>query len=125
VTLPFAGFALLVNALVFGHGWLNLLWAMLIGGGFFLLQWVVSQGRWIGGGDVRIGIMMGAMLGFPRVLVALLLAYVLGAAVAVVLLAGKKTTWQSHMAFGTFLTFATVIALFAGGTLLAPYAALF
>ena len=125
VTLPLAAFALLVNVLVFGRNWQNLLLAILIGAGFFLLQWVVSRGRWIGGGDVRIGAMMGAMLGFPSVLAALLLAYVLGAAVAVVLLAGKKTTWQSHMAFGTFLTFATAIALFAGERLLAPYVALF
>jgi prepilin signal peptidase PulO-like enzyme (type II secretory pathway) len=125
VTLPLAGFALLVNALIFGFSWQNLLLAMAIGGGFFLLQWLVSRGRWIGGGDVRIGAMMGAMLGFPSILVALFLAYIIGAIVAVYLLVGKKTTWQSHMAFGTFLTFATVVALFAGKLLLAPYVGLF
>ncbi len=39
--------------------------AAVVGAGFFLLQYVVSRGRWIGGGDIRIGAMMGMMLGFP------------------------------------------------------------
>lgn len=101
---------------------LNLLLAALVGGGFFLLQYAVSRGRWIGGGDIRIGAMMGMMLGFPGVLLALFVAYVVGALTALVLLAGGKAKWSSQMAFGTFLSFATVFVLFFGQRLLVWYA---
>jgi prepilin signal peptidase PulO-like enzyme (type II secretory pathway) len=125
VTLPIAAFALLINTLVFHQSWLNLGLAGLVGGGFFMLQWLVSRGRWIGGGDVRIGVMMGFMLGWPMVVPVLLLAYVLGSIVAIWLLVRKLTSLQSHMAFGTFLAVATVIGMFAGNYILAPYAAFF
>lgn len=124
VTLPMLVFAFAVN-LYLGLSWSNLAMAVVIGAGFFLLQWVVSKGRWIGGGDIRIGGMMGAMLGFPGIVLSLLLAYVIGAATAVGLLAAKKTTWTSQMAFGTFLTFAAAIVLFFGDGILRSYGAFF
>ena len=120
VTIPGALIALVIN-LIMGVPLMGLLLAIAIGGGFFLLQWVISRGRWIGGGDVRIGAMMGAMLGFPGVVMALLLAYIVGAVVAVALLSAKKTTWSSQMAFGTFLSFATVIVLLWGDRIWAVY----
>lgn len=125
VTLPLAVLALLVNGLVFGYGWANLGLAILVGGGFFLLQWLVSRGRWIGGGDVRIGAMMGAMLGWPGIVTALLIAYIVGALTAVGLLVSRKTTLQSHVAFGTFLSLAAVVVLFHGPLVWSSYAALF
>ena len=121
VTIPAALIALVLNVLT-GSPLSGLLLAALIGGGFFLLQWLVSRGKWIGGGDVRIGAMMGAMLGLQGVLAALLIAYVVGAIVAVILLANKKTSWSSQMAFGTFLSFATVVVLLWGDRLWALYA---
>lgn len=123
VTIPAAIIAVILNVAL-GVPLGGLLLAAAIGGGFFLLQWLVSSGRWIGGGDVRIGAMMGAMLGFPGVVAALLIAYVIGALVAVGLLSAKKTTWSSHMAFGTFLSLATVVVLLWGDKIWAHYAAL-
>lgn len=113
VTIPMTVIAFVLN-LILGMSWLNLLLGMLVGAGFFLLQYVISKGAWIGGGDIRIGAMIGAMVGFPGVVAALLFAYIIGALVAVSLLATKKMTWKSQLAFGTFLTVATVIVLFFG-----------
>jgi prepilin signal peptidase PulO-like enzyme (type II secretory pathway) len=124
VTLPMIPVAAGFN-LALGHDWRNLAWAAAIGGGFFLLQYVVSKGRWIGGGDIRIGAMMGAMLGFPGILAALLVAYVIGAVTALVLLALKKTTWSSQLAFGTFLSVATVLVLLASRHFSSYYAEFF
>jgi prepilin signal peptidase PulO-like enzyme (type II secretory pathway) len=123
VTIPMIVIAFAFNLAV-GAVWWNLLLAAAVGGGFFLLQFVVSKGRWIGGGDIRIGAMMGMMLGFPGVLLALFLAYVVGALAAVALLAMGKAKWSSQMAFGTFLTAATMIVLFFGQPMLAWYASL-
>ncbi|MFA5853908.1 MAG: prepilin peptidase [Patescibacteria group bacterium] len=123
VTLPAAAFALFVN-IVLGHDAVNLLLAAVVGAGFFLLQYVVSRGRWIGGGDIRIGAMMGAMLGFPLVILALFAAYIVGAFVALGLMAAGKAKWTGQMAFGTFLSVATVLAMFFGQHAMNWYASL-
>ena len=113
VTLPMIVIAGAFN-LFLGVSFLNLLLAVLVGGGFFLFQYVISKGKWIGGGDIRIGAMVGAMVGFPGVVAVLLISYVMGAFFALSLIGLKKTTWKSQLAFGTFLTVATVIVLFFG-----------
>ncbi len=123
VTLPMVAIAFAINWTL-GYDPLKLLLAAVIGAGFFLLQYVVSKGKWVGGGDIRIGAMMGAMLGFPGVVAALFLSYVMGAAVALPLLAMKKTSWSSQLAFGTFLSVATVVVLFFGNAIWQWYATL-
>jgi len=97
------------------------LWGGIIGGGFFLIQYLVSSGKWIGGGDIRLGLLMGLVLGVGKVLLALFIAYLLGALVSVILLAVKKKTMKSQIPFGTFLSLATVIALLYGDQLIAWY----
>lgn len=121
VTLPMAAAAFILN-LLGGASALNLLSAAAIGAGFFLFQHLVSRGRWIGGGDIRIGLMMGCMLGFPGVILALFLAYIGGALVALAMLATGKAKWSGQMAFGTFLSAATAAVLFFGPHVLAWYA---
>lgn len=123
VTLPMIGVAFLFNVAL-GAEPLNLFLAALAGAGFFLFQYVVSRGRWIGGGDIRIGGMMGMMLGFPGVVLALFAAYVIGAISALGLLAAGKARWSGQMAFGTFLSVGTVLALFFGQPIMAWYASL-
>jgi leader peptidase (prepilin peptidase)/N-methyltransferase len=123
VTIPMVIVAAAWN-LWLGTSIRSLALAIAIGAGFFLLQHLVSRGRWIGGGDIRIGAMIGAMLGFPGVVAALLLAYASGAVVAIGLLAAKKTSWSAQMAFGTFLSFAAAVVLFFGEPFWAWYAGL-
>jgi len=80
---------------------------------------------WIGGGDLRIGIIMGFLLGWKLGIFAVFLAYALGAIVAVPLLLLKKEKRGTMMAFGPFLIIATLILLFSGEILLMRYLALF
>ena len=99
----------------------SLLIGAAIAGGFFWAQYLVSGGRWIGGGDVRIGVMMGAWLGWQATLVALLIAYVVGAVCGVTLIALQKKQRKSEIAFGTFLAFGTFTAIFWGEKLATYY----
>lgn len=99
--------------------WLNLLFAMAIGGGFFLLQYLISSGRWIGGGDIRMGALMGAMVGYPGILLALFIAYMTGSIVGIGLLLGKRAGMKSEVPFGPFLATATLIVMLFGNSLLA------
>lgn len=93
---------------------LNFLLAAVVGGGFFLVQFLLSKGRWIGGGDIRLGLLMGLMLGWPGIFLALFLAYIIGAIVGVGLIITKKKGWQSQVPFGPFLTGATIFILLFG-----------
>ena len=92
-----------------------------VAAGFFGLQFIVSKGRWIGGGDVRLGVMMGLWLGWPTVLVALVIAYVIGAFISVILLILKKKTMQSATPFGTYLALGTLAALLWGNQIVGWY----
>ncbi|MFB6181438.1 MAG: A24 family peptidase [Candidatus Magasanikbacteria bacterium] len=112
VTIPAILIIFFVNAF---FGWVGAT-AMILGaavaGGFFLLQFVVSRGRWIGGGDIRLGVLMGVILGWPEVLLALFLAYVIGAVISIILLIFKDKSFTSKTPFGVYLSIGTFIALF-------------
>lgn len=130
VTLPAIPAAFILNLFVFtaptaceggafvcffSQPWFNMLAAALIGGGFFAFQYIISKGVWIGGGDIRLGALMGVMLGLPGVLYALFIAYIVGACVAIVLLVQRKKGMKSELAFGPFLCGATAVVLLYGG----------
>lgn len=92
----------------------DLLLAGAIGGGFFLIQYLASKGKWIGAGDVRLGIFMGFVLSWPNILVGLFIAYMIGAVIGIILVFSDKKKLQSQIAFGPFLAVGTIIAIFFG-----------
>ena len=100
---------------------LNILWGMLLGFGFFALQYFVSKGKWIGGGDVRLGLFIGALLGWEKTIVALFTAYWLGALVGLYLMFFKKKKMNSEISFGTFLVVGTFFAMYYGESIIRWY----
>ncbi len=113
VTIPAIITALIFN-LILGFSWQSLLLALVVGFGFFGLQFALSKGKWIGGGDLRLGALMGLMLSWPGVILGLFLSYILGSIVGVGLLLKKKKSLDSKIPFGTFLAIGTIITLFWG-----------
>lgn len=124
ITLP-AIFIVFVLNLFLGFSLTNLLIGFLIGGGFFLIQFVVSRGRWIGGGDIRLGALMGVMFSWPMVLLAIFSAYLIGSVISLSLVAFGKKKWGSEVPLGIFLTSASVITLFWGEKILSWYLGIF
>ncbi|MFW0862599.1 MAG: prepilin peptidase [Candidatus Komeilibacteria bacterium] len=124
VTIPLMVIAIIFT-FILGLNWVHYLLAGIFGGAWFGWQYVISKGKWIGGGDIRLGVVMGLLLGFPGVVVALFLAYILGAIVSIYLLITKKRERGSQIAFGTFLSLATVITWLYGSELLSWYLGLF
>jgi len=114
VTLLPALFLFLATGTLGWLGWYDMVFGIVIGGGVFLLQYIISQGKWIGGGDIRLGVFMGIILGWQNTIFALFLAYVLGAIVGIYLLVVKKKKAKSEVPFGVFLTVATFVAMFWG-----------
>jgi len=93
---------------------LNPLSAAFLAGGFFLALVLASGGRWMGLGDAKLGFFMGLVLGLANILVALMLAFTLGALIGIALILIKKKTLKSEIPFGTFLTFSTFIVMIFG-----------
>lgn len=120
ITLPAIIMVLSINLLL-GCGWAGLFMGAGIGFVFFLLQFLASKGRWLGGGDVRMGALMGFMVGWPNILVALFAAYIVGAAVAMPLLFAGRKKLSSKIPLGTFLALGTLVALFWGEEIIAWY----
>ena len=123
-TIPAMIVALLVNVLL-GFSPVSLLLGGALLAGFFFLQYSISDGEWVGGGDMRMGAVMGFMLGIQHGLVALFIAYLLGAAVGLILLGTKKATMKTRIPFGTFLVIGTLVMMFVGDPLIGWYLSLF
>jgi leader peptidase (prepilin peptidase)/N-methyltransferase len=82
--------------------------------GFFFLLWLVSRGKWIGLGDVKLAVVLGLAVGWPQVLVSTMLAFLMGTFVSITLLLRGTKGLKSPIPFGTFLTLGTLLALWYG-----------
>lgn len=87
----------------------------LITAGFFYFLVLITRGRGMGMGDVKLVALMGLVLGWPKIVVALFLAFLTGAFIGVILVIMGEKRLNSHIPFGPFLTAATLISLFWGG----------
>lgn len=105
-----------------GLFWRNWLIGGIIGGGFFLLQFLATKGKGIGGGDLRLGLLMGLVLGWQNLLVALFLAYMAGSIVGLTLISLGKKQWGSKLPLGVFLAPASLVAMLWGSYLWRWYA---
>lgn len=85
-----------------------------VAAGFFLLQFLISKGRWIGGGDIRLGFLIGLVVGWPNVLIVLMIAYILGSLISLPLVVIGRAKFTTEMPFGVFLNLATIIVLIWG-----------
>ncbi|MBX4205131.1 MAG: prepilin peptidase [Candidatus Doudnabacteria bacterium] len=94
---------------------------ILIISGFFALQYFISKGRWIGFGDVKLGIFLGLIFGIGQGIILLFLSYLVGALVGVALIAADQKEMGSKLPFGTFLTFCGIIMLLYGKEILSFY----
>ncbi|KKW42481.1 MAG: Type 4 prepilin-like protein leader peptide-processing enzyme [Candidatus Magasanikbacteria bacterium GW2011_GWA2_56_11] len=125
---PVLGGALVIFllALVTGEpSWGVMLIGAAAGAGFFLWQYLLSRGRWIGGGDVRIGLFIGLAVGWPMVVFALMAAYIIGAVVSVVLVSWRLQSFSGRTPFGTYLSLALLLALWFGPGIVGWYLSLF
>ncbi len=89
--------------------------------GFFMALIIITRGKGMGGGDVKMGAFIGLMLGFPNSLLAVMLAFFSGAIVALVMIVMGKKRFGQSLPFGPFLVLGSLIALFWGDYLIKLY----
>ena len=88
---------------------------------FFLIIVLVSKGKWMGTGDIWLAFLMGLVLGWPNILVALMLAFFIGAIIGVALIILGRKSMKSEIPFGPFLVLGTFLALFWGEKIVSWY----
>ena len=84
--------------------------AAAIAGGAFWLLVMVTRGRAMGAGDVKLAFAMGLMLGAQGTAVALLIAFNTAALVGVVLIVSKRKGRKDQIPFGPYLVGGTIVA---------------
>jgi len=82
---------------------------------FFLLLFLITRGKGMGFGDVKFAFLMGLVLGFPDIVVALYIAFLTGAIIGCILIIWrKKRVFGTAIPFGPFLVIGTLISIFYG-----------
>jgi prepilin signal peptidase PulO-like enzyme (type II secretory pathway) len=79
---------------------------------FFLMIFLLTRGRGMGFGDVKLAFLLGLFLGFPDIVLALYIAFLTGGIVGIILILWKKKKLKSSVAFGPFLILGTIISFF-------------
>lgn len=129
LSLPGIALGVLLSVAPGGIGWAPSLLGVLLGGGVFVVIIVASTlvlgQAGMGVGDVKLGAMLGAFLGWKLALLAILLSTILGGPMAVALLATGRKSRKDPIPFGPFLALGGLISLFWGEALLGWYFAQF
>ena len=76
---------------------------------FFAILYMVSRGRWIGLGDIKLIFLMGFLLGYPMGYLSIVAAVWLAAIFSMILLVVGKANAKTEIPFGSFLSVATII----------------
>ena len=109
--------------LIIINGWngrfaLSALLGIAVGGGLFELIYQLSKGKYIGGGDVRLGYGFGLLLADPlKAWMVISLASLLGTVWAVVLVFRGNYGFKSKLSFGPFLIIALIVVVLYGDRL--------
>ncbi len=97
--------------------------ALIFGGFFFLIAFLVPHG--MGLGDVRLAFVLGTFLGYlgaPGLVIAgMFLSFAAGALFGVIVMVASGADRKAKVRFGPFLALGTAIAIFAGDSLVEGY----
>jgi leader peptidase (prepilin peptidase) / N-methyltransferase len=120
ITLPGIVVGLAASLATGRISWVASLGGIVLGGGLFVAIILASRGG-MGGGDLKLGAMLGAFLGWQALLVALFVAVMLGGISAVALLISGRVARKDAIPFGPFLAIGGIVALFWGHAIIAWY----
>ncbi len=115
----FVVFSLLYFFTVLGTNLLNLALAVIVCSIIPLFLVLVSREKWMGWGDVLLSFGVGALLGYPNSLVAIFLAFLVGALSGIITLSVNKDA--KTLAFGPFLLVGCLLSILVAPQLIAGY----
>lgn len=80
----------------------------------FLLLYLFTKRKGMGFGDVKLAGVLGLLLGFPNIVIALYTAFLTGAMVGVILMIVGKAKMKTKLPFGPFLILGMFVAFLYG-----------
>lgn len=100
--------------------------AALAGSSFFLFLWLISKGKWLGFGDVKLAIPLSLLVGTEYVFSFVVYSFWIGAAISLLIIgcaklnrgkarlhsAGRTLTMKSAVPFAPFLVASSLVILF-------------
>lgn len=90
--------------------------------GIYLSLWLLSKGRWIGFGDVKLGVALGLLLGrWELAFLALFLANLIGCLIVIPGLISKRFSRTTRVPFGPMLIAGFFITALWGDTIIGWY----
>jgi len=89
--------------------------------GLYYVLYAYSKGKWVGFGDVKLGIAMGLILGWQLGLLSVFLANLIGLIYILPGMLGGKLTPQSKIPFGPFLIVGLIVAYLFGAAIVDWY----
>ncbi len=113
--LPAAFFGLQTNV------WTNHFAAALFGAAFFGLLVIVTKGKGMGLGDVKLAFPLGFLFGWPDILILLMMTFVIGGVFGIFAVTGGSKTLKSQVPFAPFLMMGATVVFFFGATLFQAY----
>jgi leader peptidase (prepilin peptidase) / N-methyltransferase len=113
ITLPGILAGITANVATRHLSWADVALGIVVGGGVFFLIIVASRGG-MGAGDMKLGAMLGAFLGWKLAVFALMVGVVVGGALAVALMALGLRGRKDAIPFGPFLALGGAAAVFWG-----------
>lgn len=123
-TPSFLGFYASVFGLRGSVFW-NLFAASFFSFSFFGVVYYLSRGRAMGFGDVKFAGVLGILLGWPDIVIAIVLAFITGAFWSIILMSFGKKRFKSVVPFGPFIALGALIVVFWGRDLMDFYFRLF
>lgn len=111
-----------INLIIHYTDWTNYLIGAFCVSGFMLLLFIVTKGRGIGGGDIKLMFAAGLLLGWQNIILAFALGCIIG---SVIHLMRMKISGQDHvLAFGPYLSVGIMIAALYGRQIVSAYLSL-
>jgi len=105
---------LISSGIMQGEDFVNSVWVGLGVGIFYLTLFLLTKGKGMGFGDVKLSFVLGFLLGFPEGLVGTYFGFVLGGLFAGLLLLLKKRKFGQTIPFGPFMIIGVLVGLLWG-----------
>lgn len=113
VVIPAIVIIFLLNLLI-GRPFSLIIFGGIIGLSFFLIQYFLTNKKGLGEGDLRVGLLIGVMFPFSKILITLFTSYLLGGIISLFLLISGKKKFFSRIPLGPFLALGSLLTLFFG-----------
>lgn len=128
IVFPLIAVGVMVSGIIVGtspdavSAFINLAFAVLILSGLYFAIWVASRGKWIGFGDVKLGLALALLLAdYKLAIVALFAANLIGCLIVIPGMIKGRLTRTTHVPFGPLLILGFAIAGLVGQQIIDTY----